>query len=49
MLKNILNLGTTLNKQEQKKVNGGYDPAIICPNDDFTCKTGRCNILGNCY
>ncbi|WP_425656874.1 hypothetical protein [Tenacibaculum ascidiaceicola] len=49
MLKNISNLGTVLNKKEQATINGAYDPVIQCPNDDYNCKTGRCNIFGNCY
>lgn len=30
MLKNISNLGTTLNKSEQQSINGGENPSFDC-------------------
>ncbi|WGH76128.1 hypothetical protein P8625_02880 [Tenacibaculum tangerinum] len=50
MLKNILNLGTTLNKTEQLSINGGNtDPECPTPNPALGCYTGGpfyCNIHG---
>ncbi|MFD2562480.1 hypothetical protein [Aquimarina rubra] len=39
MLKNISNLGTTLNRVEQRQINGGkqQDPIISVPDSNIKC------------
>ncbi len=37
MLKNISNLGTTLNKSEQQSINGGDLEPLSCPDDPNNC------------
>ncbi|WP_417784929.1 hypothetical protein [Tenacibaculum sp.] len=41
MLKEILNLGSTLNKKEQKIINGG-DVAMACIHKICEAEGGRC-------
>lgn len=56
MLKNISNLGTILNKEDQKSINGGLSPfqPISCNSPYFTpdgtCDSGDFNhpTLGHC-
>jgi hypothetical protein len=47
MKKQFLNLGKALNKAEQQKINGGYDPAVCngsnCTSDDDCI--GACECL----
>jgi hypothetical protein len=46
MLKSISNLGSILNKSEQKEVNGGY---LMYEENDGSCPWNMCkNIFGRC-
>ncbi len=54
-MKKILNLGKSLNKQEQKKITGGYSCSCVCNNSSAyiyctVCNTGACfsAVYGQC-
>ncbi len=49
MKKQFLNLGKALNKAEQKLINGGNVAPIWCSDDNFVCRTGRCDFYGHCF
>ncbi len=38
-MKNLMNLGTILNKNEQKEINGGRRLYICSPDSDVVCMT----------
>ena len=46
MLKNISNLGKTLNKEEQKEINGGRLQSLSIAADGFPCSCNGTS-LGN--
>jgi hypothetical protein len=46
MKKSILNIGRTLNKADQKSINGGWDIFPECQYRGQPCNGGRCEWNG---